>query len=185
MIQIFRVFKIIQVSWSRWNEFRYFDPGILIQIIWSTLFDPDNLIQIFKVFNIIQVSQSRWNDLYLYKNDVKSWFHLDREAWMILNTFNIWIKLSGSKYLDQNTWIKIYGSNYLDQFYINFHINFHINFIKIIDSKQEILKPSRCKQIFLINKSTPSFIFYGTKVMIEKSRGEGCLMEQPTIENVS
>ena len=39
-------------------------------------------------------------------------FHLDRETWIILN---IWIKLSGSNYLDQIIWIKLSASNCLDQ----------------------------------------------------------------------
>ena len=108
------------------------------------------MIQIFKVFKIIQVLRSRWNDLYLYKNDVKS-FHLDRETWIILNTLNIWIKLPGLKYLDQNIWIKISGSKYLDQFYINFHINFliifHINFHKFHQNYWFLAKNTEIKQI--------------------------------------
>ena len=45
------------------------------------------------------------------KNDVKS-FHLDRETWIILNS---WIKLSGSNCMDQIVWIKLSESNCLDQ----------------------------------------------------------------------
>ena len=60
----------------------------------------------------------------------------------------MWIQLSGSNYVDEIVWIKSSGSDHLDQIILNhselyqFHVNI-LEFIKIIHSKQEILKSSK------------------------------------------
>ena len=46
----------------------------------------------------------------------------------ILNTLNIWIKLSGSNYLDQIIWIKLSRSNFISIFWINFLNQFSYHF---------------------------------------------------------
>ena len=72
-----------------------------------------NIVPLYLFLQFLLYPSSKFYS-YFNKNDMKS-FHLDRETWIILDSLNIWIKLSGSNCLDQIVWIKLSESNYLDQ----------------------------------------------------------------------